>query len=159
MTRFRQDDNELPTVLDCLLHQMLKADEQYDRERDPHLASIARDLEALLNSRRREEPTLQDYAETSTSILNFGVPEFDQYGNLSAASEQTRLCKTMEAAIQIFEPRLKRVSVRMIGPGKSDSPLRIRIDAIIGTLGEEGVFEVGLKGESNTVSVTVGGAA
>jgi type VI secretion system lysozyme-like protein len=159
MTRYRQDEDQFPTVLDCLLYQKPKADGQYDRERDPFLASIARDLEALLNSRRRGELISGQYIEASTSILNFGVPEFDQYGNLSAASEQTRLCKTMEAAIRIFEPRLSRVSVRMIAPGKADSALRFRIDATIGELGEEGVFEAGLKRGSNAISVTAGGAA
>jgi len=158
MNRHRLDEDEFPTVLDCLLYQKLETDGQRARERDPFLASIVRDLETLLNCRRREEQIPEQYTEACKSILNFGVPEFDQYGSLATASEQTRLCRTIQAAIRIFEPRLSLVSVRMIDSGKSDSALRFRIDATISAFGEEEVFEAGIKRDSNTISVTSGGA-
>jgi type VI secretion system protein ImpF len=159
MTRYRQNEDEFPTVLDCLLYEKSEADGDHLRERDPLLASIARDLEALLNSRRREGQIPDQYVEARRSILTFGVPEFDQYGGLAAASERTRLCQTMETAIQIFEPRLTRVSVRMLDRVKSDNALRFRIEATIGQIDEEEVFEAGLKRDSNTISITHGGAA
>lgn len=159
MTRNYSDESELPTVLDRLLYRKPKADERRGRDSDLVLASIARDLEALLNSRCHEDTILADYAESCTSILNFGVPEFDQYGNLASTSEQNRLCKVMETSIRLFEPRLSGVSVRMIAPGKRDFTLRFRIEATIGALGEKEVFEAGLKRESNIVSVSSGVAA
>jgi type VI secretion system protein ImpF len=159
MDSYRQDEDELPTVLDRLLYQRPKADDQYARDRDPLLTSIARDLEALLNTRRQEAAIPAEYAEVGTSILNFGVPEFDHYGSLATATEQTMLCKALEASIRLFEPRLNRVSVRLLPPGKQDNALRFRIEATIGTLGDMEIFEADLRRDSKTISVTSGGAA
>jgi len=159
MTRNYSHETESPTVLDRLLYRKPNADEQRGRDSDLVLASIARDLEALLNSRCHEDTILADYTESCSSILNFGVPEFDQYGNLASASEQNKLCKAIEGSIRLFEPRLSGVSVRMIASGKRDFTLRFRIEATIQAQGEKEVFEAGLKRNSNILSVSSGVAA
>ncbi len=120
------------TVLERLMDEKRSAVEFGDRTGDPLHDSIARDLEMLLNSRRQEKLVPAEYTEACTSILNFGVPEFDQFGNLAAPPEQARLCRTLEAAIRLFEPRLRLISVRLVKPETRQSILRFRIEAIIG---------------------------
>jgi type VI secretion system lysozyme-like protein len=147
------------TVLERLMDEKRSAVEFGNRTGDPIHDSIARDLEMLLNSRRQEELVPAEYTQACTSILNFGVPEFDQFGNLAAPAEQARLCRTLEAAIRLFEPRLRLISVRLVKPETRQSLLRFRIEAIIAPLGEDWVFEAGLHRNSSAISVSAGGGA
>ena len=147
------------TVFERLLDRKLLGMEIGSRREDPLRDSIVSNLEMLLNTRRQADLVPAEYIEASTSVLNFGVPEFDQFGNLSAEAERNKLCKVLEATIRNFEPRLRRVSVRMIKSEQRESILRIRIQALIGPDGEEGVFEAGLKRRSGEISVTAGGSA
>jgi type VI secretion system lysozyme-like protein len=147
------------TVLERLMDQKKSLVELDDRTGDPLHDSIARDLEMLLNTRRQEELVPAEYTEACTSILNFGVPEFDEFGKLAAPAEQARLCRTLEAAIRLFEHRLRLISVRMVKPETRQSLLRFRIEAVIASLGEDWVFEAGLHRNSNAILVSAGGGA
>jgi|HubBroStandDraft_6_1064221.scaffolds.fasta_scaffold589188_2 type VI secretion system protein ImpF len=145
------------TVIERLLHRKSSVVEPGAEIGDPLRASILRDVEMLLNSRRPEKLIPEEYSEVAKSILNFGVPEFDQFGNLAAPSEQARLCKAFETAIQLFEPRLRNVKVSMIQPKKREGILRFRIEAVIGAMSEDLIFEAGVNRTSSEVSVSAGG--
>ena len=145
------------TVIERLLHRKSSVVELGAEVGDPLRDSILRDVEMLLNSRRPETLIPEEYTEVAKSILNFGVPEFDQFGNLAAPSEQARLCKAFETAIQLFEPRLRNVKVSMVQPKKREGILRFRIDAVIAAVGEDLVLEAGVNRTSSEVTLSRGG--
>jgi predicted component of type VI protein secretion system len=62
----------------------------------------------------------------------------------------------MEEAILIFEPRLKKVSVRFAINEKSGEPLGIRIEGTIASLGEREVFNLGFQSDSGRISIDAG---
>ncbi len=156
MNRFRQESEWSPTVLDLLLQPLSNSGEIAARSRNPQRDSIARDLEALLNTRRQEELVPPEYEDAAKSLLNFGFPDVTCYGNLSSPIEQNKLCKAMEEAILIFEPRLKKVSVRFAINEKSGEPLGIRIEGTIASLGEREVFNLGFQSDSGRISIDAG---
>jgi len=156
MNRFRQESDWSPTVLDLLLQPLSHAGEIAARSRNPQRDSIARDLEALLNTRRQEELVPPEYEEAAKSLLNFGVPEVTSYGNLNSPIEQNKLCKAMEEAIRIFEPRLRKVSVRLATSAKRGEVLGILIEGTIASLGEREVFNLGFQRDSGRISIEAG---
>jgi len=156
MNRFREEFDWSPTVLDLLLRPLSNAGEIAARSRNPQRDSIARDLEVLLNTRREEELIPPEYEEAAKSLLNFGLPEVASYGNLSSPIEQTKLCKAMEEAIRLFEPRLKKVSVRVSMNEKRSELLGIRIEGSIDSLGEREVFDLGFQRDSGRMSIEAG---
>jgi type VI secretion system protein ImpF len=71
--------------------------------------SVARDLEALLNTRAvLAEDTLKNYPECSRSIMSYGLCDF---AGLSLASGDDRdfVCRGLELTIARHEPRLRNV--------------------------------------------------
>lgn len=75
--------------------------------------SIARDLEALLNTRVAiPEHVFAAYPEARRSILNYGLADF---GGLCLASSEDReaICASLKAAIEIHEPRLTDVAASL----------------------------------------------
>jgi type VI secretion system protein ImpF len=75
--------------------------------------SIARDLEALLNTRVAiPEHVFAALPEARHSILNYGLADF---AGLCLASKEDRqaVCASLKAAIEIHEPRLTDVSASL----------------------------------------------
>jgi type VI secretion system protein ImpF len=147
------------TVLDRLLQPAFKSADARAGGADDILESIARDLEVLLNTQRPEEKVPPEYEESAISILNFGVPEFTSYDNLSSAIDQRKLCKAMEEAIRLFEPRLSKVSVRLAESKNNRTLLHFRLEATVEFLSEREVFELGFKRDSGKTSVLRGRTA
>jgi type VI secretion system protein ImpF len=156
MDRYRQESEWTPTVLDRLLEPLSDRHEIAARSRNPLRDSIARDLEALLNTRREQELVPPEYEEAAKSLLNFGFPEVTSFGNLNSPMEQTRLCKAIEEVIRIFEPRLKKVAVRLATNEKRGEVLGIRIEGAIDSFGQREVFELGFQRDSGRMSIDPG---
>ncbi|TFW33370.1 type VI secretion system baseplate subunit TssE [Massilia horti] len=75
--------------------------------------SIARDLEALLNTRLAiPEHVFDAYPQARRSILNYGLVDF---AGLCLASTEDReaICASLKAAIEIHEPRLSDVTASL----------------------------------------------
>jgi type VI secretion system protein ImpF len=75
--------------------------------------SIARDLEALLNTRVAiPEHEFAAYPEARRSILSYGLADF---GALCLASSEDReaICCSLKVAIEIHEPRLTEVTASL----------------------------------------------
>ena len=71
--------------------------------------AVARDLEALLNTRAViDEALLEDYPECSRSILNYGLSDFADR-SLSSPSDRAHICACLEKVIACHEPRLRNV--------------------------------------------------
>jgi type VI secretion system protein ImpF len=82
--------------------------------------SVARDLEALLNTRTViPEGLLKRYPECSRSIITYGLNDFAGR-SLSSPDDRAYICMCLEKAIARHEPRLRNVK----------ASLEIREDAI-----------------------------
>ncbi|MEC7119168.1 MAG: type VI secretion system baseplate subunit TssE [Pseudomonadota bacterium] len=73
-------------------------------------ASVAKDLEALFNSRRSFQHQLDDYPLVQASVLNFGILDFV---GLSSANPMdcAQICYEIERTISQHDPRLRQVNV------------------------------------------------
>ena len=144
------------TIMDCLVDAKDPLWGLASRDRDPLIACISRDIEILLNVRRETGFISAEREHAVRSILNFGVPEFDRFGDLSSQVEQDRLASVLEEVIATYEPRLQDVRVRVAEINMAKRSLRLLVDAVIISLGESRAFELELSRRSG--KITVGGA-
>jgi type VI secretion system protein ImpF len=71
--------------------------------------AVARDLEALLNTRLViPEDMLKDYPEAASSIVTYGLKDFADR-SLSSPNDRAFICACIERAIGRNEPRLRNV--------------------------------------------------
>ena len=132
-----QNSPILTSILDRLLN-----DEPANHQSDPPKshnqvlrelrASVRRDLENLLNTRKRCTKWSPDLRELEVSLVNYGIPDF--CGENMGGEDSDELLKSVQTTIQIFEPRLKKVRVTAIekDDGESiDRTLRFRIQAVL----------------------------
>jgi len=107
--------------------------------------AVRRDIEALFNIERLEarfllsereqarhdDPAdlLADYPEIRSSVLNYGVPSFA--GHTSGDFDKDALARELKSILQVFEPRLRRDSVKVqVRVGKTTG-LRVDIDGVL----------------------------
>jgi type VI secretion system protein ImpF len=76
-------------------------------------ASVRRDLEWLLNTRRIPEPAPDSMAELSQSLYNYGLPDFSAL-TVASPRDRDRLLMELEQTLSLFEPRLKDVRVSIV---------------------------------------------
>lgn len=124
-------------------------------------ASVLRDVEWLLNTRRIAEPAPDGYAELQRSVYHFGLPDVTSLSADSNTARQ-RLLRQVEECIAVFEPRLSGVRVSP-GATQDDSGRRIRF-VIEGMLRmdpnpERVVFDTVLETSSGKFRVTGEGHA
>jgi len=94
-------------------------------------ASVRRDLEALLNARRRWRSWPAELTELQSSALGYGIPDFTA-GAMNEPGRRDALRAEVEATIRRFEPRLVSVKVALIeGANKLEPTLRLRIDGLL----------------------------
>jgi type VI secretion system protein ImpF len=93
--------------------------------------AVRRDLENLLNTRWRCKSWPPDSKILDSSLANYGIPDLSG-ANLGNMNTREEFRKTLEKAIERFEPRLTKVSVRVAqAGGANDRTLRFRIDAVL----------------------------
>lgn len=93
--------------------------------------AIARDLEALLNSRKIfSDDFLKSYPECSNSIVAYGL---DDFAGLSLANTDDRqfICRSLEKTISRHEPRLRKVKAMLEVQESSINKLNFAISAIL----------------------------
>jgi type VI secretion system protein ImpF len=116
-------------------------DEAPDRSLDPpsspaeSLAAlrrcVCRDVEALLNSRRRWRSWPEHYGELDLSPVGYGISDFSA-GAFNDAAQRDQLRSEIEETIRRFEPRLARVRVALVESGDPlEATLRLRVDATL----------------------------
>ena len=125
---------QLP-LLDRLIDEAPEA--EHDRPISPGEAiailrqSVRRDVEALLNSRRRWRSWQAAFKELSVSPLNFGIPDCCG-GRFHGIARQELLRREIEDTIRRFEPRFRSVRVRLTQQEeRPDTTLRLRIEAVL----------------------------
>jgi len=87
-------------------------------------ASLMRDIDWLLNTRRIAEPAPQALVELNQSVYHYGLPDVT---SLSADSMETRrlLLRQVEDCLRQFEPRLASVRVSE-AEAKNESARQLR---------------------------------
>lgn len=124
-----------PSILDRLLD-----DKPRDAVEGPHAtlfdvsaykAAVARDLEALLNTRCVDpEGLIETYPEARTSVLAYGIHDLSSLSLLNPDDRAT-LRDRIRVTIERFEPRLNKVKVALESPRDFDRMLRFRVDAVL----------------------------
>ena len=135
MSRLRPNQPLLPSVLDRLLDDEPGISREPARGREQVLRdlkeAVRRDLENLLNTRRRILARPSGLKELNCSLVNYGIPDFTG-ANLGAAAEREEFCRQVQSVIRQFEPRFKSVTVRPLTNAEPlDRTLRFRIDALL----------------------------
>ncbi|HEX3400046.1 MAG TPA: type VI secretion system baseplate subunit TssE [Acetobacteraceae bacterium] len=93
--------------------------------------SVRRDLEALLNARRRWRSWPTRLTQLATSPMGYGIPDFAS-GAFSDARRREELRLEIEDTIRRFEPRFLSVRVQLIDNKEHlETMLRLRIDAVM----------------------------
>jgi type VI secretion system protein ImpF len=121
-------------------------------------AAVRRDLEALLNARRRRHPLPAVHPELLASPLNYGIPDATS-GAYAVPERRAALAREVEATIRRFEPRLMDVRVELVGTQDELSrALRLKVNAVLRAdpVPEPVSFETLLEPVSRDVSVQEG---
>lgn len=93
--------------------------------------SVARDLEALLNSRGGLTSTLaSQFPQAARSVLSYGMEDFVGL-SLANPADCHRICSTIERAIAAHEPRLRNARVTIESDEGSKTSLRFIITALL----------------------------
>lgn len=124
-----------------LLDRLLDADPDAPEAPPPTTAAaldtlrqaVRRDLECLLNARRRRRPLPAGLTELPASPLGYGVPD-PTAGSFTDEARRQGMADVIAATIRRFEPRLASVTVTLAKLPREnllDRTLRIRIEAVL----------------------------
>jgi type VI secretion system protein ImpF len=135
MAKIQADQPLVPSVLDRLLDDEPEVKREAPRTRNQLLRelkqSVRRDLENLLNTRRRSLGWPASLTELESSLVNYGIPDFLS-GNMASSEGREQLCQALETVIRTYESRFKTVKVHLLDNGDPlDRTLRFRIDALL----------------------------
>lgn len=116
-----------PGLLDRLMDERLDAGAGQPFTTEQLKDSVARDLEALLNTRLAIDPAvLHGYPEARGSLLHYGLADFAGYC-LTSSIDRAAVCASIKEAIEAHEPRLRDVSATLdVLPGSVN-----RLDFVI----------------------------
>ena len=93
--------------------------------------SVRRDLENLLNTRRRCLPPPDDLTELERSLVHYGLPDFTGK-SMATAESREEFRRVLEEVIRDWEPRFQTVSVTLLESAEPlDRTLRFRIDVLM----------------------------
>lgn len=91
--------------------------------------SVARDLESLLNTRTAlGRDRLQGWRHASRSVLTYGLMDFVGL-SLDNPEHRDMICRAIASAIQLHEPRLRAVAVKLENASVLGLGLRFAIHA------------------------------
>ena len=93
-------------------------------------ASVKRDLENLLNTRRQILIPPVEYKEVNSSLFVYGLQDFTSK-NPRSPSVKLKLRQDVEKAVSRFEPRLKNVTVHLETPVRNERNLKFRITGLL----------------------------
>ena len=123
------------SILDRLIDMNPKVDADPPANRSQSVrqlkASLRRDLEWLLNSRRNPDEVPETHEELYRSLYNYGLPDVTSRG-INSPRDRQRLLRLVEQTIEIFEPRLMGTRVRALeSAGSGPRILRFQIEALL----------------------------
>lgn len=93
--------------------------------------AVARDLEALLNTRLViPEGALTGFPETGRSLVSYGLKDFSDR-SLSSPNDRAYICSCIERAIAENEPRLREVRAALEVRGHAVNRLMFSISGVL----------------------------
>lgn len=93
--------------------------------------SLFRDLEWLLNTRRTSETAPEDFSEVRRSVYHYGLPDLSSR-SADSPEVRRRLRREVENALEIFEPRLTGVRVRLVEEeGERVQRIHLRVEGLL----------------------------
>ncbi len=93
--------------------------------------AVARDLDALLNSRCVDlNDDIERYPHARKSMINFGIIDLSSLSLLNP-DDRALLRDKIRVTIERHEPRLTRVRVTLDAPKETERMLRFRVDAVL----------------------------
>ena len=93
--------------------------------------AVARDLESLLNARHGSSRDAFDrFANARRSIAAFGLDDFAAM-SMASIDDRAAICRSIERAINNFEPRLRGVHVELDKRDTATQKLRFAIRAVL----------------------------
>ena len=93
--------------------------------------SVRRDLEFLLNTRKRCVEDISQWDELEYTVLNYGIPDATGV-NIGAEDAREEFAKIIEKTVIKYEPRFKSVTITVMNDANSiDRTFRFRIDALL----------------------------
>jgi len=135
MARWQPDEVVTQSLIERLIDNEPKiaSDPQVSRSQSLRQlkASVRRDLEWLLNTRRTPEPAGSEYAELQKSLYNYGVPDVSTL-SWDSHTDRNKLARVLEQALVVFEPRIDRVKVTPIEANSGyKHVLRFQIEGLL----------------------------
>jgi type VI secretion system protein ImpF len=127
-----------PSVLDRLLDD--HPQEQVESHLQQHFdlnrlkRSVARDLEALLNSRHVDlDEDIERFPLARQSVVDFGITDLSSLSLLDPG-DRAYLRDKIRITLERHEPRLERIVVSLDAPAGNERMLRFRVDALLKVL-------------------------
>jgi type VI secretion system protein ImpF len=135
MAKIRSDQPLVPSILDRLIDERPDESREAPKTRSQALRevklSLQRDLENLLNTRRRATGWPADLTELELSLASYGIPDIAG-ADLGSIENREQFARTVAATIRRFEPRFQEVAVQMMeNADPLERTLRFRIDALL----------------------------
>lgn len=94
-------------------------------------AGVCRDLEELLNTRRRWQSWQPGLSHLKQSLVAYGLPDFAS-GAFNDQRRRDELRQLVEECIRTFEPRITNLKVSLVeATDRTSGTLRLRIDAML----------------------------
>ena len=124
-----------PSLLDRLLDDSpqvsIEASTELELDLPRYKATVARDLEALLNARRVDgDAQVEALPLARLSIMSYGICDLSSL-SLSDPGAQLQVRAQIKTAIERHEPRLARVRVNLEAARGKERQLRFRVDAVL----------------------------
>ena len=138
MARFEPDSVVTQSLLDRLIDSEPANNSEAAMTRPQSVralkASLRRDLEWLLNTRRNPDEADDHYPELKKSLFNYGFPDFSNF-TFSSPRDRIRLVKVLEEAVRVFEPRMEAVRVVLLDADASGQEInrsvRFQIEGLL----------------------------
>lgn len=122
LDRLLDDDSRAPSEAQVETH--------YDVNR--YKQAVARDLEALLNTRcvLLDGELLEDFPQARNSLLSFGITDLSSLSLLDP-DDRMYLRDSIRKTIERHEPRLTKIRVNLDIAKEFNRMLRFRVDALL----------------------------
>jgi type VI secretion system protein ImpF len=135
MAKIQAEQPLIPSVLDRLIDHEPEVKREAPHSRNQVLREVkqalGRDLENLLNTRRRCGLLPEGLLDLKRSLIRYGIPDFTG-ANMGSVENRQDFCRIIAEVIRDNEPRLKTVHVILLDNVEPlDRTLRFRIDALM----------------------------
>jgi type VI secretion system protein ImpF len=135
MPRWEPEQTVTQSVLERLIDRdpESQADAASNRAQSVRLlkASLRRDLEWLLNTRRIPEPPVSEFEQLEQSLYNYGLPDVTSL-SWDSVRDRAKLVRMIEQTLATFEPRIARLKVIPVeSAGSARHVLRFQIEGLL----------------------------